>query len=173
MKRNICCSVAVWLFLASFTGLVNAAELSSNDKSFLKDAAEGANAEIELANLALKKTARADIKAFAHRIITDHQKANDQLKSIAAEHQTEMSTGMGLKYTAEKARLTMLSGRDFEDAYVNTMVDDHQSDLASFKKEVQNGSDADLKKFASMTIPILRQHLSMARTIQGKMVTPQ
>jgi putative membrane protein len=153
-----------------FGGAICAADLSSDDKSFLEHAAEGNNAEIALANLALKKTAREDIKAFANRIVTDHQKANEQLKGIAAANHVEMPAGMGLKYTAEKARLTMLGGRDFEDDYVNTMVDDHQADIEAFEKEVQYGADADLKKFASMTIPILKQHLSMAKTLQGKTV---
>lgn len=177
MKRDrgvwfpeICVS---FLLLSLFAGLGSGAEFSSDDKSFLKDAAEGGNAEIAIANLALKKTARLDIKAFAHLIISDHEKANEQLKSIAAANQTEMPSGMGLKYTAQKARLEALAERDFEKRYVNAMVDDHKAAIAVFEKEVQYGSDPDLKKLASMTLPTLKQHLSMASTIQGKMVTPQ
>jgi putative membrane protein len=162
-----------FLLLSLFAGLVSGADLSSDDKSFLKDAVEEGNAEIALANLALKKSTRPEIKAFAHRITSDHEKANEQLKSIAAANQTEMPSGTGLKYAAVKARLEILAGRDFENDCVNTMVDDQQADIAAFEKEVQYGSDADLKKFASMTLPSLKQYLSMAKTLQGKMVTPQ
>lgn len=159
--------VAAFLCLASFTALIAAADLSSNDKSFLEHAVEGNNAEIALANLALKKTARSDINAFANRIVTDHQKANEQLKTIAAANHIEMPAGMGLKYKAEQARLTMLSGRDFDAGYINTMVDDHQSDIADYQQNVEYGADADLKRYASMTIPILKQHLSMAKMLQS------
>jgi putative membrane protein len=67
----------------------------------------------------------------------------------------------------------MLQGRDFEYAYVKTIRENHRLDLEVYQKEVQYGADADLKKFASMTIPILKQHISMAKTVQDKMATPE
>jgi hypothetical protein len=35
------------------------------------------------------------------------------------------------------------------------MTDDHQAGVAVFQREAQYGSDTDLKKFASMMIPIV------------------
>jgi putative membrane protein len=156
-----------------FVAASAAADLSADDKRFLGNAAEGNNAEIELANLALEKTSRSDLKAFSRRIITDDQKATEQLKAIAAAKKVELPTGTGLKYKAEQARLSMLQGRDFEYAYVKTIRENHRLDLEVYQKEVQYGADADLKKFASMTIPILKQHISMAKTVQDKMATPE
>ena len=43
------------------------------------------------------------------------------------------------------------------------MVSDHKEDIKAFEKEAKNGSDADLKQFASTTLPTLNQHLSMAQ----------
>lgn len=156
-----------------FVAAAAAADLPPDDKGFLENAVEGNNAEIALANLALEKTSRADVEAFSRRIITDDQKATEQLKAIAAAKKVELPTGAGLKYKAEQARLTMLEGRDFEEAYVKTIRENHRFDLEAYQKEVQYGADADLKKFASMTIPILKQHISMAKTVQDKMTAPQ
>jgi putative membrane protein len=157
----------------SFAGVITAADLLSDDQNFLEHAAEGNDAEIALANLALKKTSRPGLKAFARRIVTDHKKANGRLKAIAADNDVQMPTGTSPKHKAKEARLAMLEGRDFEDDYVNTMIDDHQADIKAYQKELQYGADADLKKFASLTIPLLRQHLSMAKTIQGKMAASE
>ena len=170
MKSHLCARFAAgFLFLISFAGVIIAADLLSDDKNFLEHAAEGNNAEIALANMALKKTTRPGLKAFARRIVTDHEKANGQLKTIASENHVPIPTGTSVKYKAEEARLAMLEGRDFEDEYVNTMIDNHQADVEAYQKQVQYGADADLKKFASLTIPLLRQHLSMAKTVQVKM----
>jgi putative membrane protein len=165
------CHALFLLFL--FTAAAPGADLSSDEKGFLENAAEGNNAEIALANLALKKTSRADIEALARRVITDHQKATEQLKTIAAGKNVDMPAGMGLKYKAEQARLTLLEGQDFEEAYVSTIRDNHRLNLEAYQKEIKYGADADLKKFASMTIPILKQHISMAKAVQSKMAAPE
>lgn len=169
MKRNVRITV---LLPALFVLSLSAAELGPDDKNFIRNAAEGSNGKIALAQLAIDKTTRSDVKALANRINTDHQKANEQLKSIAEANHIEMPGGLGPTYEAEKIRLDALTGAQFDAEYVKAMVREHKADLAVFDREVQFGFDADLKKFASMTIPILRQHLSMARTIQ-QMKTPQ
>lgn len=151
---------------------ISAAELTTADTSFLKTAAESGMAEVALAKLALEKTSRPDIKMFANQLITDHTKANNSLKELAASKSVKLPAGPGLKNDAVKARLQMLSGRDFDNDYVNTMVDNHKSEIADFQKESDDASDSDVRKFASVTLPILREHLNMIKVIQGNMVTP-
>jgi putative membrane protein len=49
------------------------------------------------------------------------------------------------------------------------MVDDHQKDLAAFQAEAKNGSDADVKAFASKTSAVIKKHLDMVKAAQTKM----
>jgi len=56
----------------------NKSNLSSSDKSFMKDAAEGGLAEVELGQLAADKASNPDVKKFGERMVKDHTKANCQ-----------------------------------------------------------------------------------------------
>ncbi|QPQ51724.1 DUF4142 domain-containing protein [Chryseobacterium indologenes] len=50
-------------------------------------------------------------------------------------------------------------GKDFDKAYADLMVSDHQKDIEEFKKEASEGTETALKSFASKTLPILEHHL--------------
>ncbi len=50
------------------------------DSMFVKKAAQGGLAEVELGQLATQKAANEEVKKFGQRMVDDHSKANDQLK---------------------------------------------------------------------------------------------
>jgi putative membrane protein len=45
------------------------------------------------------------------------------------------------------------------------MIEDHEQDIAKFEKEARSGKDPDARAFASATLPTLKSHLSMIRSI--------
>src|SRR5207237_946016 len=53
----------------------------ATDRTFVTNAAEGGMAEVELGQLATNKATNPDVKQFAQRMVTDHGKANDELKT--------------------------------------------------------------------------------------------
>jgi putative membrane protein len=144
-----------------------AENLSTSDKDFLKGAMQSGMAEVDMADLAQNKTGRPDIKMFATQISADRKKMNDQLIKVATANSFKLPDGPGLKFNAEKARLKLLSGRDFDFAYVNAMVDDHTTDISMFEKAGKDVSDSDLKRIANQSLPVLKEHLNMIKTIQG------
>ena len=58
-------------------------QLSAADQKFVKKAAQGGMAEVELGKLATQKASSDDVKKIGQRMVDDHTKANDQLKQIA------------------------------------------------------------------------------------------
>src|SRR5215204_6234316 len=63
--------------------------------NFWSKAAQGGMAEVELAKLALQKSTNADVKKFAQMMVTDHTKANDELKALAAKKNVTLPTDIG------------------------------------------------------------------------------
>ena len=56
-----------------------------------------------------------------------------------------------------------LSAAEFDSAYANEMVKDHEQDVTEFQKEAMGGKDPSLKQFAAKTLPTLESHLHQAR----------
>ena len=68
----------------SFAGLALAQNPpSAKDKTFMKKAAKGGMMEVAMGKLAEQNGQSDDVKSFGKRMVTDHSKANDELKSIA------------------------------------------------------------------------------------------
>lgn len=144
---------------------------SMDPKSFVKEAAEGNMAEVKLGQLAQKKSSNADVKSFGERMVTDHSKANDQLKQTATSENIMVPTSMGSKYQKTYNKLSKLSGARFDQAYMKEMVEDHQKDVNTYEKASTGLSDPQLREYASNTLPILQQHLEMARNIEQQLTS--
>jgi putative membrane protein len=144
-----------------------ASNLGSDDTDFVKKAAKGNLAEVELGRLALQKSSSPEVKQFASRMIKDHTKANQQLSALAASKGVEVPKSVSLSSDVSLAHLKMSSGKSFDDAYIKLMVDDHKEDVSAFQKEAGNSQDPDVKKFAAKILPTLQEHLTKIEQIQS------
>lgn len=151
--------------MSSKSATNNGASSKSADKMFVKKAAEGGLAEVELGQLATQKASSDDVKKFGQRMVDDHTKANDQLKQVAAQENITLPTEPNAKDKATKARLEKLSGEQFDRAYMKDMVTDHRKDVADFARESKSGKNEAVKNFAQQTLPTLREHLQQAEKI--------
>ena len=143
-------------------------KLEHADTSFMKKVAENTKSELELATLAQQKAADPQVKEFAEKIMTDHQKAGEQLKEVAQKENVDLPDRKSSGETMEKGRLDRLNGADFDRAYMKHMVAEHEQDINDFRKEATNSKDDNVRKFASENLPVLQAHLKMARTINAK-----
>ena len=143
-------------------------KLALADRQFIRNAAEGGLAEIELGKLATEKAASPEVKQFGQRMVDDHTKANDQLKQVASEKGVTIQEKLSPQDAATKARLEKLSGKAFDHAFMQVMVADHVKAVSAFRTESKTGKDPDVKNFASQTLPTLEDHLKQAKSIAPK-----
>ncbi len=137
----------------------------TSDHNFMVKAAQGGMAEVELGQLAEQNAQNADVKAFAQRMVTDHSKANDQLKQLAAQQGVSLPTSLDAKDQATKDRLEKLHGAAFDKAYMHDMVMDHKKDVAEFKHESTAAKTPALRDWAQQTTPTLESHLQEAEKV--------
>jgi len=140
-----------------------------SDSSFAMEAASGGLMEVQLGKMAQTKGSAAEVKNFGQKMVTDHGKANAELKTIAAAKNITLPTALASKHQEHINELQGKTGAEFDKAYMDLMVEDHEEDIEAFEKEVNKGSDAEIKAFASKTLPVLKMHQEMAKTIHGKM----
>jgi putative membrane protein len=141
------------------------ANVSASDAQFMKKAAEGNKAEVELGKMALQKGSSDAVKSFGRRMMNDHQQATEQLESVAGKLGVTIPNKVNAKDQATKDRLYKLSGKEFDEAYMREMVKDHTKDVAEFKREASSASNPEVKNFARQTLPTLESHLKEAQKI--------
>ena len=143
--------------LAQESSAAKSSSLSAKDKTFMKKAAKGGTMEVTMGRLAEQNGQSDDVKSFGKRMVTDHTKANEELKSIAAQKGVKLpSKEPSEKWSSDKA-------------YMDMMVKDHEKDLAEFQEEASTGTDPDVKKFAEDTAKVVQEHLDLAKQTQSKL----
>ena len=151
---------------AQTAGESNRTQNMASDKTFVMNAAMGGMAEVEMGKLAAEKAGNEGVKQFGQKMVDDHGKANDELKTVAGTQKIDVPVSLDSKHQATIDRLSKLSGSAFDKAYIKEMVKDHDGDVKEFQKEAQNGQDPAVRDFASKTLPTLQEHQSMIRNIE-------
>jgi putative membrane protein len=142
------------------------------DEQFAKEAAAGGMAEVKLGQLAEEKGTSESVKNFGKRMVEDHSKANDQLKATASQANINLPTDLKPKDQKTYDHLSSLSGAAFDKAYAEDMVRDHMHDVHAFRQEANNGTNGQIKSFASQTLPTLQEHLKLAKEMAGSVGAP-
>ncbi|HEY0393880.1 MAG TPA: DUF4142 domain-containing protein [Candidatus Elarobacter sp.] len=142
---------------------------TGQDTNFAVRAAQGGQAEVTLAAMAMKKSKNATVLAFARMMNADHTKNNAQLATIVKRMGGMPPSDVGPDNKAVAARLSALSGTPFDAAYLQSQVTAHQKMLALMQTEVTSGRAPALVAFAKQTAPVVQRHLALAQSDVRKM----
>jgi putative membrane protein len=151
--------------------VLSTTEAVMKDEAFVRAAARGGLSELKLGKLAMDQGSNETVKAFGTRMVAEHTKAGDELKEAAKEENIGLPTDLTTKDQATYDRLSKLTGAEFDQAYAQDMVKDHQQDLRDFQREANHGNDDVIRSFASETVPMIQQHLDQAKEML-KAVSP-
>lgn len=170
MRKERWLGVLVALVALAFALPLCAADkgLSEADKKFFTEAASGGMMEVQLGQLAKDKAQSQDVKNFGSRMVTDHGKANDELKQLAQQKKWTLPTTLEPKHKSMVEKLQKVSGSEFDKQYMKGMVNDHAKDVADFRNATQKVKDPELKAWAGKTLPVLDQHHQLAKETAGK-----
>ncbi len=144
----------------------NRGSLSREDYEFVTKATQGGMTEVELGQLAVQKASDQSVKDFGQKMVTDHGKANEELKALATSKNATPPVKFSRKEDSTIADLQKASGADFDRAYAKAMLKDHKTDVKEFREAAKDLKDPDLKAFAEKTLPVLEEHLRMAEQLE-------
>jgi putative membrane protein len=133
--------------------------VATADQDFMLAAAQGGMTEVKLGELAAQKGTRADVKEFGQMMVKDHTAINDDMKALAAQKGVTLPDSLDAKHQAMVAKMSALTGAEFDDAYINGMIKAHTKDAKAFKAEFVATKDADIKNFLDKSIPVVDAHL--------------
>jgi len=144
-------------------GLKDDKPLTDNE-FVMKVAADGMH-EVELGKLAMNNAASPEVKKFGERMVADHTKANEELKTAAGKASITLPDRLPAEKTKELDTFKNLKGAEFDKAYISHMVKDHEKAVTMFTKASKDLKDPALKGFAEKTLPTLQDHLKTAKKI--------
>ena len=125
--------------------------------------------EVDLGQLAERNGSGAAVKEFGARMVKDHTRLNKELGSVATSIGLTVPTGLTADQQREYTTLSKLTGNRFDKAYMDLMVKDHTEDLAGFQKAESSSQNPELKKAISDAIPVIEEHLDMAKSDSAKL----
>jgi len=156
------------VFIASTVSVKAGTFKSSAD--FVRKASIANEFEIESSRLALEKSQNPAIKGFAQAMIDDHTKTGNDLKTAlvsSSVNPAEATDTLDLKHQKKLEELQNLSGKKFDEKYVDTQKETHKHAVDLFENYSKKGDDVVLKDFAAQTLPTLKGHLKHVKELNS------
>jgi len=144
----------------------NSTPLSKEDSTFVMKAAVGGLMEVQAGKVAQDNAQNQRVKDFGGMMVTDHSKANDELKSYASGHGITLPESLPAAQQKQIDAMKNMKGSAFDRHYVSMMVEDHQKDVAEFKKQSTGAKDDQLRSWVTNTLPTLQKHLDSIQAIK-------
>jgi len=145
------------------TGKLAPNHLSGADKLFIRQAAIGGQAEVELGKLAQQKGNSEVVRDFGKRMVSDHSKAYDQLMHLHQDANPSIPKAPDPEHKRIRDELDKASGKDFDIAYLASQIQDHQKTANLLLWAISFGQSAELTKYATHTLPTVMAHLEIAK----------
>lgn len=120
--------------------------------------------ELRLAEIARKKSTNSSVKSFAERMRTDHLAMHKQVTSLVGQNGQPYRVGLGKMETqlAEVKQIEKLSGSQFDQQYMSSMVRHHQDNVRYSQTMANAARSAQVRTLLANSLPVLQQHLSLA-----------
>jgi predicted outer membrane protein len=146
------------------------AGVGSNE--FLIQAMQDAMAEIQICEMTLEKSMNPDATAFAQTMIDEHGRMGRELEQLAQQKKLAIPQQIRPEQEMTVEELGSLSGRDFEQRWIQYNIDVHERDIKVFQHYAGEEQDPDICALAKQNVETLRRHLKMAHDLGRKMAAP-
>lgn len=136
---------------------------NTQDKLFVRQAALGGRAEVELSKIAQKKASNESVRAFADRMVEVHSKSNQQLLRTGRGLNPDLPKDLDPEHQSVRNELQKASGQSFDIAYIAAQIQDHQRTANLLQWHISNGQNEALRKYSMETLPEVMDHLEHAK----------
>ena len=136
-------------------------EVLIDDQVFVSQALATSHGQIELAELALRKTTNPDVRAYAERTLRAYDGVRTELANATTAEGIDKPLGPDASHVAAKAELEQLEGAAFDRRYVTIVVDEQEEAAAMVTAKHRTG-DGDVVAIANRLVSVVQQRLEAA-----------
>jgi len=165
MIRNIILSAICGAAICTVPVWAQSGPVSKSDQVFLNMAAEADMTTAHLGQMAEDRSASNGVKVFGKKLTEDHTLDYSQLNALAGKAGETVPKGINTQDNRQIARLDKYKGKSFDRAFLSQEKVEHEKLVQAFKREAEHGDNADIKAYASKTLPVIEGHLHEAQDL--------
>jgi putative membrane protein len=126
-------------------------------------------AETDLAELALTRSQNAAAKGFARKMLDEHRRAQEKLRTVAADTHIALPAMVDKKHQDLAEALKRSEADEFDAAYIKAMVSGHDEAVALFDAAASSKTlPKPLQRYAIEMLPTIRNHRDAAYALQSQ-----
>lgn len=133
---------------------------------FIATAVQGDIAETMMGQLAAKQGSTPAVRAYGELLAKDHGAHRVTAEALAKYLKVTPPSQPSAEQVATYNELKGKTGKDFDTAFVEHMIMDHDHDINAYQKAYADGSGP-ITAFAVKTLPVLKKHLAVAQSLKG------
>jgi putative membrane protein len=141
---------------------------NEKDAEFLVAAAEINREEISLGQLAQQKSTMSHVKELGKMMEVEHSKSLTDVTALAKTKNISLPTALTENGQDAYKKLNEKTGTNFDKDYSDMMVKGHKDAIALFEKAATECADADIRAWATATVPTLQAHLNKSLECQAE-----
>jgi|SRR5687767_1897352 len=145
------------------------ATLAQEDAGLMRQMAQSDLAEVQAGKVGAQKASSDEVKKFAQHMVDDHGKQLSEARELAKKKNMQLPSQPMKKHQEAMKKLEQASGAEFDKAFMQQMVKDHQDALKLAQSAAKKAKDKDLKAAAEKAVPVIQNHLDMAKNIASSL----
>jgi putative membrane protein len=119
---------------------------NTQDKLFVRQAALGGQAEVELSKIAQQRATNESVREFAKRMVDVHSKSNQQLLRVGRSLNPDLPKELDPEHQTVRNELQKASGQSFDIAYISAQIQDHQRTANLLQWHISTGQKRGIEK---------------------------
>jgi putative membrane protein len=143
----------------------NTQKMDNGDASALKQLAQANLSEIAAGKTAQSKAQSAEVKSFGQKMVSDHSKMLEDLRTLAKKKGVALPQDADMKDMAQMKLMERKSGAEFDKAYMEHMVKDHEKDVKDTQDIAAKAKDPEFKAAVQQANSKIKEHLELAQRI--------
>jgi putative membrane protein len=131
--------------------------------------------EIQLSKLAAKKATSPAVKRVAAKLAADHAKNREEERALAQKLNITLTPATGAEASgadsaAVPPELQGKTGRDFDQAFIEHEVQDHQDNIEKIQTQLlPAASNPEVKAYLQKTLTAIQGHLASLKQVQQQL----
>jgi len=143
--------------------------LAGDDAKYMRQMAQSDLAEVQAGKLGAQKASSGEVKKFAQHMVDDHGKQLSEARDLAKKKNMQLPSQPMTKHQDAMKKLKEASGQRFDKVFMQQMVKDHEDALKLAQDAAKNAKDPELKAAAEKAVPVIQNHLKMAKEIASSL----